>query len=330
VKRYLETFSRHKIVLILPVVIALVISGKYATSAPHKYESGMTVWFDTSAPNPSSLQSPPPYGTSAAEGQALLQEFLATRQFLVNVGRRGPLASLLTGGHPNGETPAVAAAVDNEIAGVLSHGFAVSVLGPQVAAVTLTGPDPSYLPGTLQALATEFVDEVGGTLKSRNAASVQYYQAQVNVAQTAVKKANAAASAYQLSHPGALAGTDATYDQLVRIAADAQTTYTGLQNNLQQANLSAANATSAASFHVIDPPLGTFRLSNKKHMIFTVVAGLAAGLIVSALALSALTALDKTARRQEDIDGVAGMEVVASIRELPRGGRLPGLRKVES
>jgi capsular polysaccharide biosynthesis protein len=65
-------------------------------------------------------------------------------------------------------------------------------------------------------------------------------------------------------------------------------------------------------------------------MIFTVVAGLAVGLIISALALSALTALDKTARRQEDIEGVAGMEVVASIRELPRRGRFAGLRKVES
>jgi hypothetical protein len=330
-RRYLETFSRHKILLTVPVVIALVVSMWYATSKPHKYESAMTIWIDTSAPNPSYLEAPSPYSTPAGQATGVLQEFLTTRQFLVSVGHRGPLASLLSGpAGPKSLTSAQAAAVDNEIAGLLFHAFTVSVVGPNVATVTLAGPSPTYLPGTLQALAAEYVDEVGGTLKDRNAAVIAYDQTQVKTARVALDQANAAVAAYQQAHPGALPTSDPVYGQYVQAATNAQTTYTGLVNNLQQTNLSAANATSAASFHVIDPPQGTFMLSNKKHEIFTVVAGFAAGLIISALALSALTALDKTARRQEDIDGVAGMEVVASIRELPRRSRLSGLRKAES
>jgi uncharacterized protein involved in exopolysaccharide biosynthesis len=330
-RRYLETFSRHKIALTLPVVIALLVSMWYATSRPHKYESAMTVWFDTAAPSPSSLQSPNLYTTPAAQNQAVLQEFLATRQFLVQVGHRGPLASLLSGTQgANSGSPAASSAVDDEIAGILQRAFTVSVIGPNVAVVTMTGSSPGYLPGTLNAVAEEYVDAIGGTLKNRNTAAASYYQAQVKAARQTLDQANSAVSDYLHQHPGALPTTDLNYAQLVQAATNAQTNYTGLENLFQQTNLSAANAQSAAAFHVIDPPAGTFELSNRKHMIFTVVAGLAAGLVISALALSALTAVDKTARRQEDIDGVAGMEVVASIRELPRRGRLPGLRKAES
>jgi uncharacterized protein involved in exopolysaccharide biosynthesis len=328
-RRYQETFSRHKIALTLPVIIALLVSTWYATSRPHKYESTMTVWFDTAAPNPSSLQNPNPYTTPAGQEQAVLQEFLATQQFLVKVGHRGPLAAMLTGGHPNNLSPGASAALDYQIGALLRNAFGVSVVGPQVAQVTLTGPNPGYLPGTLQALAAEFVDEVGGTLKTRASASTAYLDSQLSAAKQALAKANSAVSAYQAAHPGALPTMDPVYGQLVQAATNAQTNYAGLENGLQQANLSQVNAQSAASFHVIDPPVGSYKLSNKKHMIFTVVAGLAAGLIISALAVSALTAVDKTARRQEDLDGVAGMEVVASIQELPRR-RLLALRKAES
>jgi hypothetical protein len=329
VRRYLETFSRHKIALILPIVIALAVSGHQAMSKPHKYVSTMTVWFDNAAPAASSLQDPQLYTSPASQNQAVMQEFLATRQFLVNVGRRGPLASYLTGGHPNHETPAVSEAVDNEMAALLSHAFTISLVGPQVAAVTLTGPTPAYLPGTLTAMATEFAAEVGGTVQAHSSASVAYYQAQVNGAMQTLDQANAAASAYHAAHPGALPTTDSAYSQLLHAVTDAQTNYSSLEGNLQQANLGVANAQSPLSFHMIDPPLGAFEVSNKKHEIFSVGAGLAAGLIISALALSALTALDKTARRQEDIDGVAGMEVVGSIRELPRRARVPALGKAK-
>jgi uncharacterized protein involved in exopolysaccharide biosynthesis len=328
VRRYQETFSRHKLALTLPVVIALLVSAWYSTARPHKYNSSMTVWFDNATPNPSSLQDPSPYSTPEAQQQAVLQEFLQTRDFLVKVGHRGPLASFL--GYRNGESPAASAAIDDEIANMLRGVFVVSAIGPQVALVSMSGTNPSYLPGTLNAVAAEFVTEVTGTLKSRETASVQYYQTQLAGAKQTLDQANTAVYAYQAAHPGALPTNDGVYGQLVHAVTDAQTNYTNLHNELQQTNLSVANAQSASSFHVIDSPQGVYRLSSRKHMIFTVIAGLAAGLVISALALSALTALDKTARRQEDIEGVAGMEVIASIRDLPSRGRVRGLRKAQS
>jgi uncharacterized protein involved in exopolysaccharide biosynthesis len=310
--------------LTLPVVIALVVSVHFATSKPHKYAATMSVWFDTAAPQASSLQNPNPWTNPSSQGQQVLQEFLATRQFLVNVGHRGPLASMLTASaHPPSSS-----VVDNEIASLLQKAFVVSSIGPQVANVTLTGPSPAYLQGTLNAMAAEYVAEITGALKTRTDVSEGYYQGQITSAKQALDQANAAVSAYQAAHPSVVGTTDPYYGQLLHAATSAQGAYANAVSNLQQAGLGLGTQ-STASFHVIDPPQAPVQLSNKKHEIFTVVAGFAAGLIITALALSALTSVDKTARRQEDIDGVAGMEVVASIRELPRK-KTPALRKAGS
>ena len=322
--RYQQTFSRHKVALILPIVIALILSGYFAKSAPHKYTSTAAVWFDTSVPNPSSLVSPLPYTTPAAEGQSVLQEFLGTEQFLVSVGHLGPLAGLL------GKSGASPAAVDGQIATLLSKAFFTTVAGPNIVKITMTGPDPSYIPGTLNAVATAYTNAITSDLKARNVASVATYQSQLDAAKQNLNAANAAILTFLQQHPGQSATANPTYSQLTQAAAQAQTTYSGVQTNLQQATLSLQNAQAPSSFSVVDRAQAAFQLSGKKHMIFTVVAGMAAGFIISALALSALTAIDKTARRQEDIDGVLGMEVVAIISQLPPQRKLPGLRKLKS
>jgi capsular polysaccharide biosynthesis protein len=322
VKRQLETFSRHRIALLLPILLALVVSSYYALSQPHKYESGVTVWFDTATPNPSSLVTPPGQLTPAAQGQQTLQEFLDTKQFLIRVGHRSPLAAIL------GRT-ASGPALDYEMVAILSRAFSVSVSGPQVVSISMTAADPSYIPGTLTALTDEYVDELTGSLQAREQASVAYYQTQMSSAQLGLTKANDAVSAYQESHPGASPVADPTYSQLVSVAVEAQQNFLNIQNTLQQADLTLQSIKAPTAFHVIDPAGPAAKLSNKKHMIFTVVAGLAAGLAISALALSALTGLDKTARRREDIEAQLGMEVVGTIHAIPRQIRIPGLRQSE-
>jgi uncharacterized protein involved in exopolysaccharide biosynthesis len=194
----------------------------------------------------------------------------------------------------------------------------------------LTGTNPSYIPGTLKAFAAEYQDEIVATRKSRGTAAVSYYQAQLDSAKQSLDTANAAVVAYQHQHSGALPTTDAALNQLTQAAYQAQINYTTVQNSYQQAALSYQQAQAVSSFHVVDQPVSPYRLSSKKRLIFTVVAGFAAGLIISILAICALTALDRTARREEDIAGVLGMEVVATIRQLPRRRMLPGLRKAKS
>lgn len=349
VNRYLETLRRHKVGLVLPIIIALVMSTWYATSRPHKYEASMTLWFDTQAPGASSLTNPG-NTTPAAQGMAVLQEFLGTDQFLVNVGHRSSLAtyvanhagksgssgviskltSVLHKSSSSGAAQPNVQAVNAGIVATLQKAFTVTTTGPQMVLVTMRSSDPSYIAGTLNGVAAEYINEIGQELNSRNAASGTYFASQLAAAQQSLNNANQAVLAYQASHPGALAITDAKLNSLTQTAFQDQTAYAALKNSYQSATVSVQSAEASSAFHVVDAPQGVATLSNKKHVIFTVVAGLMAGLVISLLALSGLTALDKTARRQEDLDGVGGMEVVATIRQLPRQRRLPGLRRTKS
>jgi uncharacterized protein involved in exopolysaccharide biosynthesis len=311
VNRYRATFSRHRIGLILPIVIALLASSWYALKQPAKYESSMAVWFDTAVPGPSSLVNPGNTNvTPAAQGQQTLQELLGTQQFLIDVGRSGPLA------HDFGNGPA--SLVNGEILATLTNKFALTVSGPQVLRINLTGSNPAYMPGTLGAVATEYVTQVTGTLTARDQASISYYQAQVDSSKQALQQANAAVTAYQQAHPNVSPTNNVAFNQLTQAAFQAQDAYTTNQSTLEQAQITLQDAAAPTAFHVIDTPSAPFRLSKKKHMIFTVVAGFAAGLVISILALSALTALDKTARVPDDVETMLGMNVVGSIDETRR------------
>lgn len=326
-RRYRETFSRHRIVLILPIVIALLFSGWYVHKQPKTYETAMNLWFDTPAPGTSSLEQLPSGNTPALQGQAQLQEFLSTAQFLVKVGHRGPLASQLKAVVKPGTT---AKQLDADITRTLQKAFYITVSGPQVVRVVMTGHYPQYMAGTLQAVADEYVAEVSGTLKTRSTSSVTYYESQVKLAQALLDSANSAVVAYQRSHPTAAPNSDPTYTQLTQAAFQAQSNLTTLQNNLQQAKLDQQNVTTQTEFHVIDPPGAPTAVSTRKHQLLIAAAGLCAGVVISILALSALTALDKTIRSEEDIDGTLGVEVIGRIRELPRRRRATGTGKVST
>jgi uncharacterized protein involved in exopolysaccharide biosynthesis len=308
VRRYSETFARHRLALILPVVIAVVISSAFAISRPHKYESSMSLWFDSPVSQPSSLLNTGNGPTPASGGLAELQEFLATDAFRSDVGLASPLAADLSkpGSRPN------LYAID----GVLAKAFTETVAGPQIVQVTMTAANPSYVVGTLDAVANQYQSWNSNALNDRGHASATYYQPEVERDLTALNKANTAVKAYVLSNPKVNLTTDPTYSQLTQTAASAEANYTSDSNALAQAELADQPDLISTSFHVVDPPSPPVALSSKKHDILIGVAGLLAGVIISLLALSALTALDKTARSEEDIDSMLGVDVVASIREL--------------
>jgi capsular polysaccharide biosynthesis protein len=283
----------------------------------------MTVWFDNSAGTASSLTNPSPYTTPAALGQEVLAELFGTDQFLVAVGHAGPLATDLSRQDPG----ASQAAIDREIGFLLSKSFSATPTGPQVLRVTMTGTDPSYMPGTLAAVATAYQNEVDSDISIRNQAATTYLEAQLAEAKQNLQQANQALTSYQAAHPSSSAISDPKYAQLSEAATQDQGAYSTLETNLEQSIIPASQSiTSPAAFHVIDSPEAAFRVSNKKHEIFIVIAGLLAGVVIFVLALSALTALDDVVRDRTDLDQMPGLEVVGVIRPLRRR-RLLALEK---
>jgi capsular polysaccharide biosynthesis protein len=337
VTRYLEAFFRHKLLLITPVVLALVIGVWYVSSQPVAYQSSATVWFDTPLPNPSSVDITPQGATPAQGAQLVLQELLGTRQFLVKVGHEGPLGTYLASHHATKRGPTAlisklastvkggsgtTAPIDNRIVSTLAPAFTATPVGPQVLRVTMTSWAAGAIPGTLTALISEYTNEVTSVRGSRDQASLAYYKTQLDDAQKNLASANSEVSDYQSSHPDATVLNDPTYDQLQRSAVVALNNYTTVEQQYTQAGLALSNAESAGSVRTLDAPLAPFAISHRKKAIFAGVAALLVGVLVSVLALTALVSMDKTARVEEDLDDVEGLEVVANIehlREIPAG-----------
>jgi hypothetical protein len=337
VTRYVEAFFRHKLLLITPVVLALIMGMWYVSSQPVAYQSSATVWFDTPLPNPSSVDVAP-QGTTPAQGaQVVLQELLGTRQFLVNIGHRGPLGTYLANHHATKRGPttllsklvstvkggsAGAAPIDDRIVSTLTPAFTVTPTGPQVLRVTMTSWAAGAIPGTLTALIAEYASEVTSIRGSRDQASLAYYKTQLDDARKTLATANSEVSDYQSSHPDATVVNDPTFDQLQRSAILALNNYTTVEQQLNQAGLALSNANFAGGVRTLDPPLTPSAVSHRKKAIFAGVAALLLGIFVSILALTALVSTDKTARVEEDLDDVEGLEVVANVEhlhEIPRG-----------
>jgi uncharacterized protein involved in exopolysaccharide biosynthesis len=336
VTRYLEAFFRHKLLVITPVVLALVMSVWYVKSQPVTYQSSTSVWFDTPLPNPSSVDVPAQGSTPAQQAQLVLQELLGTRQFLINVGNRGPLRAYLATHHASKHGPTVVfskllsavkghsgarAPLDDQIAATLARAFSMTTTGPQVIDITMTSSAASAMPGTLKALVAEFTDEISGVRRDRDQAALSYEKTQLDFAERTLASADSDFLNYERDHPNATVVSDPALAELVQLASAAQNNYVGLQHDYNQAGLALTNAESANTIRVIDSPLGATAISHKKKAIFAGVAGLVLGLIISFLTITALVATDKTARVNEDIADVEGLEVVANIEHLRHARR---------
>jgi uncharacterized protein involved in exopolysaccharide biosynthesis len=296
------------VALILPVLIAVVISSAFAISRPHKYQSTMSLWFDSEASQASTVLNPGNGPTPAATGITVLQEFLATDAFRQDVVLHSPLGAEFS---KPGDTAQLEA-----FAGSLTKAFTETASGPQVVEVTMTAANPAYMKGMLNAVNLRLSAEITNLLNNRSNQSSAYWTPVVNQARQTLTSDDAAVQTYVRNHQKENLAADNTYSQLTQAAAAAATALTNDSNGLEQSELGDQPQLASQSFHVIDPPSPPVALSSKKHDILIGVAGLLAGIVISLIALSALTGLDKTARSEEDIDSVLDVDVVASIGQL--------------
>ncbi len=204
---------------------------------------------------------------------------------------------------------------------MLGPAITTSVVGPQVLKISMTGTDPSILEGSLRAAVTQYSDRTSKESANRQQSDLAFYRSQLTVARKALDDANARVTAYTAEHPNASTITDPTFAQLVNVSSLNQSTFTGLQNTVSNTQTAIASKDAQVSFHYIDEAHSPIALSHKKKVIFTGIAGLFAGLLVSALVLAALAASDRAARRPEDIEGQLGLEVVATVGDFPNSER---------
>lgn len=322
--RYLETFYRHRLLVIAPLVICALISLGFVTVQPGVFAATAKIWVDRpllAATTPSNI-----YQTPADEQAAVLEELIKTRSFCILAAARGTLpgdlqqensaaahepinrALSLLPGQTSRSATLNQERLDDLVFQTISHGTTVLASGPNIVAVTFQYGHAGVAAATARGIIDQYVDEVLGGQRSDAKAAVDFYAAQLKSARTDLAGADTKVLNYLDAHPEQRLPTaipDASLSQLKLDDDQARQRYQTLQSKLDQAELSAAIAqeTTPNGFRLIDAPLTpNAPVSRVKLYLQGGGAGLGAGLMLSVLCLIALTLLDTSIRSAQDVE----------------------------
>jgi len=307
-KRYTRTFRRHKLLVLAPVVLALLVALGFVVASPRNYLAQGTLWADAPVPDSSSVVSQsPPSPSPAAQQASVLSELMATDQFLANVGQRSPWAAYLRR-HPG--------AVDSVFAS-LQKDTAVSVLGPQVISVVYQSSDPTTTAPMVRAIMNAFVAELVSLQRTRDEQQITYDKQNLQTTSSALSSAQVQLSTYLAAHPQQPGATlDPTVTQLSGNVASAEQLYGTAVADYNSSELALSSVNDSSQLHVIDQPAVARLQSDKRKIAYGGIGGLFAGLVISLLLLSWLVANDNSPRDAEDVEDELGLTVVGSMEQL--------------
>jgi uncharacterized protein involved in exopolysaccharide biosynthesis len=299
--RYRETFGRHRVLFVLPVVLAGALALWAAAAAPKMYRSGATLWSDSAAASSGSIFGALP---PAGQDQQLLNELLTTRYFQTTIANRSPLAAYIRAHPPKGWGPTAllgklrgTPTFDEQLAQALSSKRVLSnAKGPHVLEISYDAPDPALAKQTLQAIIAEFRKQRGALRQDALAAA----QKQVSSASATLARARQNLTRYVDSHPS----SDRADPELQSLATAEREAVMDLQTTSQtmnEATLAVANGASGQTvLRLVDAPqLPPGPSTGKKKIAETVIAGLFAGLLISILGIIALA---RTGARSADAE----------------------------
>jgi len=287
---YGETFRSHRILFLIPVVLAAIVAGWSGLSAPKMYRSAATLWSDAPGSTTSVFGALPPAG----QDQQLLNELLTTRYFEDTVAKKSPLAAYLKT-HPSESTGISGLlaklrqtpSLDDRIATALGTKRVISdAKGPHVLELDYEAPTPTLAVQTLRAIIDEFRRQRGALREDALSAS----QKQVSSASDTLASARTKLTLYLDQHP-ATTRNDPQLRALAQSERQAVGALSVATDNMNQATLAVSNGSSGETIlRVIDPP-GTpvAPTAGKKKLVEVVVAGIFAGGVLSCLGVVALT-----------------------------------------
>ena len=294
-RRYLETFRQHRALVILPVVLSAVVAGWFAFGAPPSYRSTASLWVDNAPSTGTSLQpgiastDTSLAGPSSVE-QTVLGEMLYTPSFDLAVGEASSLPRFLASGEgddgfsPSALLSRASGSISEQIESSVGYGVTSSTPGPQVLRLSYTGPSPATAQSVLGSLIHQMQSPTSQFGEDFGKAAASVYQGNLLAATTAAATARVQVAAYSHAHRSATVQNDPIYGALVKAAG------------LATAQLAAASSGYAPGsqeeglVRVIDPPsLPAGPVLGTAQSVLGVIGGIFAGLLVSALAVIAMT-----------------------------------------
>ncbi len=289
---YVATWRRQRLLLCVPVILAVVIAGWSVFGAPKSYISTGSVWVDTGGPTGSTLGNVNPASTPPAQQeQSVLQELLATKQFVAAVGAASSLQSYLKANATAGSGPSALLSklagghgtLAQRVASAVGGGVSSSVPGPQVMDLSFSGPSPTVARSTLAALIAQLQVWTTRYSEFNGQNEAGYYQSQVTTAQQTLKTAQQQAATYAAQHRNVTANSDPVYSSLLGVVSTSATQLAQAQNGLADAHNTSQSGAGLIVRTVDAPSIPTGATKGKKVELEGLLGGLIAGLLISLL-----------------------------------------------
>jgi len=337
IARFVETFFRHKLLILLPMIVTplVVMPFAFLLVRPY-YETTAGVWADRPAYVPITDESSR-YVTPAQYQQARLNELLQTRTFLEDVAKRTSLAPLLDS--PAGREQVVI---------YLQRAIFPLPSGNKLLGIRVRADDPDLSMEIINATLSTFRERAQNDRVAQASSAISFYEGQLKNAEDDNSKAQDAVRRYLTSNPrlGAnlpAALTSPSQGSNTNIKIDVPTSALDpqlseyskrldasereverLRGLVEQARFDASASIdgSDSSLQIVDPPIYPSKASRqqRRFLIFPAAAVVIGGL-VSALLLISLTATDRSVRSSADLRNVGrviGVVPRMGLRKLPR------------
>lgn len=320
IKRLLEAFFRHKLLLLMPpILIPLIVTPIAVASTPTVYDTPVGVWVDRAA-YLNYKDGLNPWSSPATQQAARISELLRTRAFVMDVAQRTPTLAPLVG-NPAGEAR-ITELVGKSVALASGGGDHLLLIHVQASTAKL-----SY--ELCKALLDAYQEKSAADQADQADSAIQFYQSRTDEAQQQLTKATQDLRRYVASRQADTTNTDPTGGNLPSSLMDPR--LGGLQNAVQQAqsdyNLAQGSLTQAQrdaiaaqegqqyGFQVLDQPqMPTAPVSQMKKLIIYPIAGLLAGLALAGMLLVLLVAGDRSLRYESDL--APGLRVLGTVPAL--------------
>jgi hypothetical protein len=330
IRKLLEAFFRHKLLVLLPPILIPAIVGPVAfLTSPAVFNATVGVWVDRVTYLNYNDPNATPWITPAVTQSNRLNELLLTHSFQMDVAKRTSLAPLV--GTTAGET---------RIQTLLARSVSVGRVGDHVLAVQIAAPTAQLAFELAGALVDAYQEKTAADQADQASVAVSFYQARVQDAQTQLTKsgqdlirylatqaANSDSAGFADNSLGSLPASVALDPKLSALQANLQTAQgnvTNARGALAQAEQSASAALQGQQlgFQVLDPAvMPTTATRQLKKIIIYPIAALAAGLALSALLMVLLVAGDRSIRSESDLAPslrVLGVVPTLKLKRAPK------------
>jgi uncharacterized protein involved in exopolysaccharide biosynthesis len=290
--RYRETFRRHRLLFLLPVVLGAVVGLTFSLGSPKLYQSYTTLWSDSaSAASNEAFGALPPAG----QEQGMLSELLTTKSFVNNIATNSPLEGYLETHTSTGWTPTAllkrffkgTPSLDSRITSALGPKRVTSaVRGQHILEISLDAPEPKLAQETLRALVKEYLRQRRVLAQS----VLRSARVQVNAASQALTKARIDLQDYTRTHP-ALSSADPERQALTQAQRAALIQLNNTTSTMNQALGAVASGQGLQStIRTVDKPqLPIEPKTGKKRVVETAFAGAFVGGLLSFLLIMFLS-----------------------------------------